>query len=943
MHVIRLAIPALVAMSLAAGAQSTHDATVFERIFGISRNLSSERVDEVKALDPGQRLTRDTDGDGRIDEMWYLDTAKRHTANPLLVRVRDEDGDMHHMGRGDLDSDVYFWDHKADGLIDCVTDYQDDDGDGDVDQMGIFFGGDPSGDGIRVWWGVDIGDDNLLWYDVNGNYYQRLCQWRTHFSGDEVFYQFQLKKGDEQWLNVFEDPFAFYDLDGDQCSEVVVRISAKGKQVENLRYSADADDDAFGRRAYDYDFSVTAYPPEQGISPPKSGEATLTIRGIETHPVLIWEHTRAFADAGPWGTTLLTWDEINTNTEVNVAGDPHERWEGIIAHPSKHGDFRQVGGPPCSPLNKRVELAKQAIVPLRLYLDPVDRRLHLLGAAYGYMDVDYDFDGTLDAAYTWSDDDGDGQLDHRHADLDGDGAVDLQCPMAGSAREFPLGTGAITAFYPAYLQQVLAESQEFMDAGLAAFEIVPGAVAEVIDYYAGPLALHHPEAGIGARIQSTPAGTRFYMDLARDRLFAALRAEHGGKDGWKGVEQSYHAGRFAEAARRLVSLTGPQIKPEPRPVSFSGQEYTQYVSVTIDNAAQPPREGWPVTLAVESLKQRAADFNPANCAVAPADCLLAWRETPHQVDAFEGAPALSFLADLPGNAARNYRIYYAPAGAREVSFPLRTAAVLDNPAYVAWESDAAAFRFYTGQFDFFGKHESRVLAPQDRLIYPLINVNYHAEQDWGMDALHVNKTSGLGGVTVTLGGKDCLVQSPGGEGHVEFKHRVLGAGPVRSTVEITARNVFPGRPDAVVRLRCLIYAGRRESEVRVQLPDGLGETLVAPGLLRLEEGHPFALQQVGAIGTWGRQGPDIGEIGLGVICEASSVARVVDLETERRIQCRADGDTFRYWIVGTWRRGMQFPIAPTVDNWRRTLAELATELNHLPEIRVEQARRVGEE
>lgn len=106
----------------------------------------------------------------------------------MLVKVVDEDGDMGKDARGDLDSDLHLWDHHGDGYIDCVVDYVDDDRDNDLDQMGIFYDKKwpDEKDDITVWWAVDVGDDNLLWYDVNGNYYQELCQWRTHFSGNGI-------------------------------------------------------------------------------------------------------------------------------------------------------------------------------------------------------------------------------------------------------------------------------------------------------------------------------------------------------------------------------------------------------------------------------------------------------------------------------------------------------------------------------------------------------------------------------------------------------------------------------------------------------------------------------------------------------------------------------------------------------------------------------------
>ena len=49
-----------------------------------------------------------------------------------------------------------------------------------------------------------------------------------------------------------------------------------------------------------------------------------------------------------------------------------------------------------------------------------------------------------------------------------------------------------------------------------------------------------------------------------------------------------------------------------------------------------------------------------------------------------------------------------------------------------------------------------------------------------------------------------------------------------------------------------------------------------------------------------------------------------DESAERRVRCRTEGNgNLRYWLIGDWRRGRPYPIAPTVDNWRRELQELA--------------------
>ena len=909
--------------------------TVFERVFGISKTLDADMVAKVKALPEGERLTVDRDADGTLDELWYLDTTKRHTKQPLLVRMVDEDGDLAETGRGDLDSDAYFYDWNADGTIDVVTDYQDNDGDDDVDEMGIFY--DKSWkddkDDITVWWGVDVGDDNLLWYDVDGTYYQDLCQYRTHFSGDEMFYQFRLAEGFDAWLNVFEDPFAFYDVDGDTCSELVVRVCALGHDVENLRYSIDADGDASGTRTHDYEFSVTGLPGETAMSTEGVAVAPMQVRGIATHPVLSWADTRSYAKTAPWAKAMLTWDELNANTEGEVDKDSHERWEGLINRASRHGDFPQVGGPPTSAFNKRVEVSEHPANPLRLYFDTADQRLHLLGARYAYLDIDYNLDGTQDARYEYEDTNADGVLDRRRIDLDGDGTVEFAWPMNGIAREVDLEYEPVSEVYTQALSQVLANSQRFIDTAKRLLGEPASASDPVEAFFLNELPAWHAERELGLRVRTTPGGARYYMDLVRDRLFHRLSQAHGGDAAWAKVEQAYASGDLATAADALAEM---RLGVEIPVAAASYGSFTKRLGVHVDNSGHAPREHWPVVLPVAEIRKIAPDFNPSFCAVTSDERWLDWYELPHQIDTLDEivGEELSFSADLGADATEDFYIWYVPEGTRETAFPRLTSAVLDTPAYVAWESDAGAYRFYTGQFDFFGKQSDRGLPRAERLLYPITEVNYHAEQDWGIDALHVDETSGLGGLTLHMGDATYLVQSPAGKGDVAFKHRVLFAGPVRSAVEITAENVVPGNAAIGARFLCLIYAGRGESEIRARITGVDGPVNISAGLVKLINESSFSDVAAGVLGAWGFQEEGIGEIGLSVIVPPSVAKEIVELDSERRIRCGAPDATLRYWILGDWRRGRQYPVAPTVDNWRRETGELARQLTQEPVVTI---------
>lgn len=912
----------------------------FQRVFHQPRVIPEDEVKKALELHKGDRLEYDRNGDGKIDELLYVDTAKRHTLNQtLLVKVVDEDGDMDSDGWGDHDSDLYLWDWGADGVIDVVTDYQDDDGDNDVDQMGIFYEdrSNDSRDDITVLWAVDIGDDNLLLYDVNGMWSQPDCQWRSHFSGDELVYQFNLSVEDMAWGNVLEAPFAFYDMDGDTCSEIALSITSLDEDVKSFRYSMDADNDAFGDRTHNYDFSVTAFAPEKGLfSNPKSQER-LIIRGIITLPAFPWSQAIKLGQNAHWNEAVLTWDEINSNTDANPDHDPHERWEGVLNPVAKNGDYIQEGHPPSSSLNKRVEVAKDHVSPIQLYFEGKDHRFHLQDADYGYLDIDYNFDGVPDAFHTWRDTLDKGQFDIHTVDVDGMGMVDITQELSSGSKRYYLDYESVSPKYIASIEEVLADSQAFIDSAIVLLGHVPDDVQEVIDFYAGPLLDYHPETELGSQIQNSPEGARLYVELVRDRLYVHVINTIDPGPNWKKLRKAYRAGNYTDAERTLTKISGQKRASKNRPFTYRGKTYTQYVTVELDGQESPVRglENQPQVIAVHELKKKHPDFNPRNCVVVDGDYWLAWRPVAHQLDTFnfDGLETISFLSNLNGVDTKTYRIYYLPDGVKTPEYTKLTHAVSEGSREVAWESDAGAYRFYTGQFDFFGKHVSRTIPREERLLYP-IRDDVRKEQDWGMDALHVGSTSGLGGLTLHVGTEAYPVMNPAGEGDVQFEYRVLGTGPVRSAVEMVATHVLPDAPEKAVTIRAFMYAGHPESEIHVRLPEGLKRPQLAIGLVVLH-GDYFGSARSGYLGAWGMQTPEIGDIGLAVIAPASQANGIIDLPDtgERQLVCNVNdsygkpkGDTgehLRYWILGEWQRGMQYPISQSSGNWERRVSEMA--------------------
>ncbi|MBI4581536.1 MAG: DUF4861 family protein [Planctomycetes bacterium] len=932
---------------------------MFQKVFGDYARLDPAMIAKVKAAKPGERIFVDRDGDGKNDEVWYIDTNPRHTkgVQPLLVRAIDEDGDLDAHQGPDLDSDLYVVDYRADGTVDVVLDYQDNDHDNDVDEMAFyfymprhpFFGEDV----LRVWWGRDDGDDNLLWYDIDYNYTQATCQYRCHFSGDESFVAFGLHLDSTEWLSAYENPFLFYDHDKDRCSEEVLRVEGQADKVRSVRWSFDADDDAYGDRTHDYDFSITAVAEDgKPVTLAPDDLASTTLRGLPTQGWLRRDRALRFAGESAWAKVLLTWDEMNANTEQDVKRDPHERWEGVIAHGNK--DFPQVGGPPCSTLNKRNEIITRAQdhraedgparlasrAALALYYDPADRKLHLRGASEGWLHVDYDLDGKVDATYRYVDDDGDGLFDRRLIDVDGDGEVDFDWKMnPRRALRVDLEWRKLMPFYKGTLPKVLEESQSFIDAARAA---MPEAEADpVAAFFARDLVSWMPQTRLGEYMRTAPGGARLYADLIRDRAMAGLKKKFGANPAWAALEETYSQGNYAMAADMLIKRIATSARlPDTR--AFGS--FTRRIELRIGNHASRTRINWPVVIRLSQIRKSAADFNPDHCTVVAPGRWLEWRPVPHQVDEVDASvgPELCFMADVPADVGATYYLYYSPAdggpsgqpetglagsrshtGQADTAFPRRTGTAEDwVPPNIGWESQRCAYRAYWGQFDFFGKKT-------DRLIYDDIgNKSYHDEVEWGIDALHVGGAAGLGGVTLYRGEQEWRAYNPAGEGEVRFVKRQLVKGPVRAAVDFAASNIVPDDPSLTVRMVCIIYAGRQETEIRASVTGGGSEVILAPGLVKLPRENTFADEKAGAFGSWGWQQEVIGDIGMAVIAPPAAVVKMVDAPEDRRMQCRPSSDgRLRWWIIGDWRRGRQHPIAPNIDNWRWEIGRLAGLLN----------------
>ncbi|WP_346751668.1 hypothetical protein [Splendidivirga corallicola] len=491
----------------------------FLTLLGRKIELDQELVEIVKNSEVGKKHVFDTDGDEKIDVIYFIDTAKRHGVEkqPLIVKIIDEDGDMSDTMEGDKDSDLYIADWFGDGSIDRVIDYYDEDADQDVDEQYLYFLREQD---IFVTWVKDYGDDNRLWYDVNYEYQQNLSQWKSDFNGDEMFvFSFRYDSKEKRLIPEFETAFSFYDPDSDNYSEEVIRLSGAGNHYKDVRYSLDLDNDNESNSPifHDYDLSISGI---GSITLPGSYSRQLRIRDFETDPIARWEEMPALVKTSSWEKLHLTWDENDNNIDPWLKSSNNERWEGVIN--AANDLFPAVGGPPSSPFNKRNEVDMDASGKMQFYFSPVDQRLHLFGAETGWIKVDFDNIDRLNMEIRMEDSDGDGFFDKWLYDLNGNSVVDytIESSLVPS-QLYPMDYTTLHSIYLEQLHHTLSLNNEI----IAKLKIIlmkqePNFSIDIIEsYYNKDLVKYGASYGLGTKIRNSIEGQRYYTDLIRIRYW----------------------------------------------------------------------------------------------------------------------------------------------------------------------------------------------------------------------------------------------------------------------------------------------------------------------------------------------------------------------------------------------------------------------------------------
>lgn len=358
--------------------------------------------------------------------------------------------------------------------------------------------------------------------------------------------------------------------------------------------------------------------------------------------------------------------------------------------------------------------------------------------------------------------------------------------------------------------------------------------------------------------------------------------------------------------------------------SFPIQPYEKQFHIELSNPLPDPLPDQAVVLTLSDIFHVVPDFNPLRCAFTDSR----GEPLPFQIDDMDtdGKPdELAFCLNLPPGLSE-ITAHYTPRGTQLPEFPARTYARLaweTADANIGWESNRAAYRFYWGQVEAFGKLDERLIMASFTADYA-----YHEMQDWGMDILHVGEASGLGGISLWEGERRLSTINPGGKGDNRYLRRVIAAGPIRAVARVDIQNIGSSPAEYTVTLLMSAFTNNIYSRHDIRISSSKGEDIVySPGIEKLPQETWSMSPEKGYLASWGEGATGAGEIGLALIFNPAEYAGFTENDLDRYVKLRTlPGEKRTFWVCGGWHLGIIAPEPPQAANWARQVEDMSRRL-----------------
>jgi hypothetical protein len=341
-----------------------------------------------------------------------------------------------------------------------------------------------------------------------------------------------------------------------------------------------------------------------------------------------------------------------------------------------------------------------------------------------------------------------------------------------------------------------------------------------------------------------------------------------------------------------------------------------------------------IVIPIADVVKSVPDFNAENC-----EFLAAGQAVPFQADDLTGdgkADELAFVLSLPPGATI-LTGRYSPTGSRPNPFPVRTYARLaweTQNANIGWESNCAAYRFYWGQFEAFGKLDKTLIMN----LFTTTTI-YHNIQPWGMDILHVGNASGLGGISLWEGDTRLSTVNPAGKGENQYERKVVAFGPVRSIARVDISHIGPAKAQYTVTLLMSCFNDNTYSRNAITVTSSAGGQVVfSPAIQKLAK-ETWGLDKAkGYLETWGDGAPGAGDVGLATIFNPGECVGFAESDLDRFVKLSVpSGVAKTYWTLGGWHQGLTAPQPPQAAGWKSEVAETAARV--LAPVKIEVATR----